>query len=353
MAAKGTAGTAAVAARRDAEAGEGAAGAAAVAATMQELAAVVVAQPFKLNNIALKWIRDSHEEPPGWPTTDRVDLTNRDPLEIGILDRTTGPGYGFKADEKQPWSWRQMVAAMAPEVKTQILGAGDDAGVVSMSCEPIAGSYDHKRWHASRTLGRPFDPEAPVPLWDFVVRRTDGNVVRFHTSLKGNKVEIAYGVLALPNAAPCKGKGKSEGRGTYKRKTAANYEQALRSSQDTSGSGATATNTHGGEAAEGGTHGGGAAEGGAHKGGVGDAEHARVRNAPSAVAEASSARGSNEPLAQEPPPGLSDRPWEEQAELEDGDQKSWQDWGAEWEGWQDWGEGGRWSDAPWWKWKKW
>ena len=38
---------------------------AAVAASPTALAEMRVAQPFKLNNVALKWIRDSNESPSG------------------------------------------------------------------------------------------------------------------------------------------------------------------------------------------------------------------------------------------------------------------------------------------------
>ena len=40
---------------------------AAVAASPEDLASMVVDQPFRLNNIALNWIRDSHEEPQASP----------------------------------------------------------------------------------------------------------------------------------------------------------------------------------------------------------------------------------------------------------------------------------------------
>ena len=69
---------------------------AAVAASPEDLASVVVDQSFRLNNIALTWIWDSHEEPPGKPAADRVDLTHSDPLEIGVIERTSGMNYCLK-----------------------------------------------------------------------------------------------------------------------------------------------------------------------------------------------------------------------------------------------------------------
>ena len=47
----------------------------AVAASPEDLGSLRVSQPFKLNNVALKWIRDSCEDPRGNPTTDCVVLS--------------------------------------------------------------------------------------------------------------------------------------------------------------------------------------------------------------------------------------------------------------------------------------
>ena len=203
---------------------------AAVAATRADLDAMRVTQPFKMNNTALKWIRDSHEQPPGFPTAWMVDLTDTDPLDIGVLDRNTGMAYSFKDGETQPWSWRQMLAAFKPDVKDRVLGTDPTVGVKWITCQALADdSYDHKRWHAALHVGKPFDRDAPVPAWDFHVYRTDNVVTRFHTSLTNNKVEVATvgSGLVLPGP-PRAGKGKSDGRGTYRRHTAGNYDATVR-----------------------------------------------------------------------------------------------------------------------------
>ena len=118
---------------------------AAVAASAEALARLRVSQPFRLNSIALKWIRDSHENPPRFPTTDCVDLTDRDPYHIGVLDgNRKGMEYKFQSDERTPWSWRQMLAALSPKVKESVLGSEPVLGVVRITCQPELGSYDHK-----------------------------------------------------------------------------------------------------------------------------------------------------------------------------------------------------------------
>ena len=68
----------------------------AVAASPEDLASLRVSQPFKLYNVALKLIRDSYEDPPGNPTTDCVDLTLKDPLLIGVIEKNSGMDYSFK-----------------------------------------------------------------------------------------------------------------------------------------------------------------------------------------------------------------------------------------------------------------
>ena len=80
---------------------------------------------------------------------------------------------------------------MPPVAKDRILGRDIATAVRWITCEPVEGSYDHKRWHAARHVGRPFEEGAPVPVWDFHVYRTDDVVVRFHTSATNKKVEVA------------------------------------------------------------------------------------------------------------------------------------------------------------------
>ena len=57
-----------------------------------------------------------------------------------------------------------MLASFKDEIRQQILGHGDD-GLVSISCEAMVGSYDHKRHHAAKVAGRPYEEGAMVPVW--------------------------------------------------------------------------------------------------------------------------------------------------------------------------------------------
>ena len=150
----------------------------------------------------------------------------------------------------------------------------------------------------------------------FFLTRTDGTIVRFHTNFSNNKVELAKvsATQELPKP-PEKGKGKSDGRGTYRRKTAGNYDTILRSPQGTNTGGAAASAVAGG----------------------GDA---------SAVAEP---RLGNDAVA--PPPGIEDREHDQRGGWHRGwngaewngndEQQQW--WTNEaWHGWQ--GSGAEWQD---------
>ena len=151
-------------------------------------------------------------QPPGFPVGDGlVDLTNLDPFEVYTLHRTVGMEYELQ-QPGQPWSWRRMLAGFNDATLERIVGPG----VRRIVCMSITGSYDHKRHHAARLANRQYPPDAPVPVWDFVVERTDGTRVRFHAGQTKRKVEIADYDFALERDGPAAGRGQSDGPGTYR-----------------------------------------------------------------------------------------------------------------------------------------
>ena len=192
-----------------------------VVATYASISEQLVTQSFQLNNTALKFIRDTNELN-GNPTTESVELTTFDPFDVDVLVRNRGTAYTFAPNETQPWSWRQMLASFKDETRRQILGHDGD-GLVSISCSAMVGSYDHKRHHAAKVAGRPFDKDAAVPVWDFVVTRASGVSVRFHPHQTNKKVDIASVTNPPPSNHPAKGRGQTEGPGTFRRYTRAAY----------------------------------------------------------------------------------------------------------------------------------
>ena len=172
-----------------------------------------------LNSTALKWIRDTNEDPPGFPTVECVDLTNGEVIWIGQLLRDKGMEYSFDKTILQPWSWQLMILGFSPDLQDRMIGPG----LAQICCKPFEGSYDHKRHHAAREAKRPYPADAPVPIWDFCITRVDGEMIRFHPSLKGGKVQISN--VSQPRAnPPYKGKGRSDGPGTYRAMLAEAYD---------------------------------------------------------------------------------------------------------------------------------
>ena len=167
----------------------------------------------------MKSMRDTNENPPGNPIVWGVPLLD-EPHQFWVptLYRTKGTDYTL-GDPMQPWSWLSMLKGMQPETRERIVGPG----ITDICCMPIEGSYDHKRQHAARNNGKPFHPDMPVPIWDFVVLRMDGTEVRFHTSQTSKRVEIADMQRPFERDGPAAGKGKSDGRGTYRRMVASSY----------------------------------------------------------------------------------------------------------------------------------
>ena len=83
-------------------------------------------------------------------------------------------------------------------------------------------------------------PQTPVsPVWDFFVTRTDGTAVRFHTDYTDNKVAVARVSVDPPELPrpPAAGKGRGDGKGTYRSKTRCNYTAIERSPQNGGGAG--------------------------------------------------------------------------------------------------------------------
>jgi hypothetical protein len=178
-------------------------------------------QGFQKNNIALKWLRDSNEDPPGNPRCDRVDITDNDPILIGVLapkKKGDGPKYTFVENERQEFSWRSMLAGFPDPILEQVVGCG----VVQITCEPLVNSYSHSQHHATEEgQGRALEGKAPI--WDFVVTREDGTKVRFHPEYTKSKIQVTPMSAAPPSLPPRAGLGKSDGRGTFKGYKQASY----------------------------------------------------------------------------------------------------------------------------------
>ena len=227
--------------------------------TVEKIRASKVTQKWKLNNDALKSIRDTHEDPRGTPTLDTVDLTHTDPYMVKTVVRGVGMEYTL-SDPVQPWSWLAFLNALSDDTLKRVVGDG----VTGFVCMPLPESYDQKRHYAANTAGQPYSPRAPVPVWDFVAWRSDGTGMRMHPNQTNKKVSMTPMNSEYERVGPRQGRGNSDGPGTYRAQLAATYsEEGILTAgpedrRHTRGSGATQTNTRGSGATQPNTCGSGA-----------------------------------------------------------------------------------------------
>ena len=68
-------------------------------------AAGVGEQHWKDNNAALKFFRDTNEDPPGVPNVEKIDLFHKTDVDILTLERPNGKGEVYNLVEPwHPWS---------------------------------------------------------------------------------------------------------------------------------------------------------------------------------------------------------------------------------------------------------
>ena len=117
-------------------------------ATWEDIQAVQLTQTRNMNNTALKWLRDSNEMPRGQPMGFAAmfghDLSQNDPIEIGVLRLTKGHDYEWVKGQRQQWPWRQMLKCFTEQQREQIMGRGDGSGVSRLWIQPLQGTYDHQ-----------------------------------------------------------------------------------------------------------------------------------------------------------------------------------------------------------------
>ena len=145
-------------------------------------------QDWRLDNTALKTIRSQGEVPPflHWSG---VDLTHSDPYLVLTMERGNGPEFEL-VEPQQEWSWRRMLNRFDDVNLRRIIGPGITGIFCKPMGNPLARSFDHRRQHfAHRVSFADIDGEPPcIPVWDFVIKRADGEEVRLHPHQTTKKV---------------------------------------------------------------------------------------------------------------------------------------------------------------------
>ncbi len=173
---------------------------------------------YQQHNAALKWFRmecESHypDNPQDAPP---YVFSNVEAAQVAAINHGKGMGWDFdNQGARVPWNWLEMVAQMdAESMRTLVQGEGGHArGLTGCEFSPRPNSYDHKRHHALGAGGGTLK----LPIWDFVLWRSDGTGIRLHPQWSTFKVEFfrveGHEAMVQP---PQQGLGKSAGRGTYK-----------------------------------------------------------------------------------------------------------------------------------------
>ena len=175
---------------------------------------------YKQHNAALKYFRDYLEYPADPYNTLPLGLPKDGWTAVAVIDHDhKGMGWAWK-NEYQQWSWHELIAQLDPESRKLVITGpeGRSCGVVGCSVAVRPNSYDHQRCHMIKIMtGK--KPELKLPIWDFLVGRSDGTNIRLMMNgpslaahlLQGKVMMMRFGLLLL---APVEAMARAHTLGT-------------------------------------------------------------------------------------------------------------------------------------------
>ena len=177
---------------------------------------------YKQHSLALKYLRQRWEIAATPDMSPPIALCDDGWITIKLVEHAK-QGMDFHITNTDIWyNWHALVAQLdGDSMKYVVEGPeGRSDGLQSCWFEPRPNSYDHKRHHMMRAVGR-HPPHVPkLPVWDFVMYRSDGTAVRLHPNYSNVKIEaVEVGSHEISTHPPRSGLGLSEGPGTYRSKT--------------------------------------------------------------------------------------------------------------------------------------
>ena len=185
---------------------------------------------YRQHSAALKYFRDEHEDPNRPFESAPLVFSNSQPAAVAAVIWGHGESWDFDRTRMLQWSWQEMVAQLAQDsIGVAVLGEGGrSCGLVGCYLAPRPNSYDHKRHAKLKGEGRP-QRDVRLPVWDFVLERSDGTAVRLHPQRSTSFVET-FEVEGHAEAVepPPGGYGGSWGHGTYKHYKQMNTRAPLR-----------------------------------------------------------------------------------------------------------------------------
>ena len=176
---------------------------------------------YKQHNQALKYWRRESEMPgmfvfqSGFKKFDNV--VSEDVAVVLHGERTN---FDFDDTQIVKWGWWEMIAQLCDDdIRYVVGGSSGDCELCECSLRVRLNSYDVARhYHINKEQqrrSRGAGAEVQLPVWDFVVSRSDGSAVRLHPSWSNRRVKV-FPVEGHELPVVPQGLGKSEGPGTFR-----------------------------------------------------------------------------------------------------------------------------------------
>ena len=186
---------------------------------------------YRQHNAALKYFRYLQEDATDPFNPSRMlRFPNDAPVQIATIRWQKGEQWAFDDTKMVTWSWKEMIAQL-DETSMRIVVCGKNSrscGLIGCYIAPRPHSYDHKR-HKMLFTAEKERREVKLPVWDFVIERSDGTALRLHPQRSTTKVEtFRVNGPAEPVEPPSNGHGGSWGAGAFKHYKNAQTELALR-----------------------------------------------------------------------------------------------------------------------------
>ena len=173
---------------------------------------------YRQHNQALKYWRRQSELPgdsvlnSGFKKFDNVV-----PEDVAVVVHGVRTNFDFDPTKIVKWAWWEMIGQLRDDdIRYVVGGSSGDCELRECSLQVRPNSYDVARhYHIEKEESR--SAEVQLPVWDFVVSRSDGTALRLHPSWSNRRVKVFLVVGHEKLVIPIAGLGKSEGSGTFKR----------------------------------------------------------------------------------------------------------------------------------------
>ena len=172
---------------------------------------------YKQHNQALKYWRRQSELPGRFVLESGFKkIDNVVPEDVALVVHGERTNFDFDGTQIVKWGWWEMIAQLRDDdIRYVVGGSSGDCQLRECSLRVRPNSYDVAR-HYHITAQERRSADVQLPVWDFVVSRSDGTALRLHPSWSNRRVKVfpveGHELPVIPM-----GLGQSEGAGTFRR----------------------------------------------------------------------------------------------------------------------------------------